>query len=149
MKKLQAIVFAVVLAGLAGLISCGGSDDPTPKEKAIQMLTSKTSWTVNSVVVPAQTATIADDWSAFTVSFTNTTMSTSGYPTGAEAVWPSGSYSVSEDGMTITSSAAPSGWVLNIATLTETSFNSTISVPDGVEIGRVDALDGDYTFNLR
>lgn len=149
MKTLQTLAFVFALAGLAGLISCGGDDEPTPQEKAIQMLTSKTSWTVNSVIVPPQTATISDDWTSFTVSFTNTTMSTSGFPTGAGDVWPSGSYTVSEDGNTITSSAAPTGWVLNIATLTETTFNSTITVPDGVEIGRVEALDGDYTFNLK
>ena len=149
MKRIHTILFGLAIIGLAGLINCGGDSEPTPQEKAIQMLTSKSSWTLNSVIVPPQTATIADDWTGFTVSFTQTSMTTAGYPSESSAVWPSGSYTVSTDGTTITSSAAVAGWSLKIATLTSTAFNSTVTVPDGVETGRVEALDGDYTFNMK
>ena len=149
MKRINTIFFGLAIFGLAGLINCGGDSEPTPKEKTIQMLTAKTKWTLNSVIVPAQTATIADDWANFNVSFTQTSMTTAGYPSGASAVWPSGSYSVSEDGKTITSTAAPAGWVLQISTLTDLAFNSTVTVPDGVETGRIEALDGDYSFNMK
>jgi hypothetical protein len=149
MKRIHNILFGLAILGLAALINCGGSDDPTPQQKTINLLTSKASWTLNSVIVPPQTATIEDDWVNFTVSFTPTSMTTMGYPQGCSAVWPSGSYTVSADGQTITSSAAPAGWSLSITTLTESAFNSVVSVPDGTEKGRVEALDGEYTFNMK
>jgi hypothetical protein len=149
MKRVYTILFGLAIVGLAGLISCGGDDEPTPKQKTINLLTSKNTWTLNSVIVPPQTATIEDDWQGFNVSFTQSSMTTQGYPDGCSAVWPSGTYTVSEDGQTITSSAAPAGWSLSISTLTEAAFNSVISVPDGTEKGRVEALDGEYTFNMK
>jgi hypothetical protein len=146
MKTLKTLLFSAALAGLFILSGCPNSSEESDHDKAMKLLTSKT-WTLNSVVIPPNTATTEDDWAGFTVSFTSTNMSTNGHPTGASAVWPSGSYTLSEDGKTITRSDQV---VMTILTLTETSFNTTFTVPVGTEIGgRIEALDGDYTFNMK
>ncbi|MCK5372659.1 MAG: hypothetical protein KAQ62_29045, partial [Cyclobacteriaceae bacterium] len=103
--------------------------------------------TVSSVNVPVTSATTDDMWINFKVSFTKTNMTTSGHPTGAQAVWPSGSYTVSEDGKSIT---RQDGVLMSLNPITETNFTSIFTVPDGTEIGsRIAALDGEYTFNMK
>ncbi len=146
MKTLKTLLLSAALMGLFVLSGCPGDSEESDYDKAMKLLASKT-WTLNSVVVPPQTATIPDDWVNFTVSFTSTNMSTSGHATNASAVWPSGSYTLSQDAKTITRSDQV---VMTILTLTETSFNVTFTVPAGTEIGgRIEALDGDYTFNMK
>ena len=74
-------------------------------------------------------------------------MVASGQATGASAVWPSTSYTVSEDGKTITRG---DGVSMLFNPISETNFTSTFTVPDGTELGgRIAALGGDYTFNMK
>ncbi len=146
MKTLKTLLVSATLLGLIVLSGCPGDGEDSAYDKAMKLLASKT-WTLNTVVVPPQTATIPDDWVNFTVSFTSSSMSTSGHADGATAVWPSGSYTLSQDGKTITRSDQV---VMTILTLTETSFNVTFTVPVGTNVGgRIEALDGDYTFNMK
>jgi hypothetical protein len=127
--------------------NCGGDDDESAKDKTIRLLTEKTEWTVQSVSVPAGSATTSTDWTSFKISFTKSNMTCSGHPTGAQAVWPSGPYTVSEDGETITRSDAVA---MSVLELTETAFRVNFSVPEGTELGgRIAALDGEYTFNMQ
>ncbi|MCK5280451.1 MAG: hypothetical protein KAK04_17975, partial [Cyclobacteriaceae bacterium] len=93
-------IFAIV--AILVFQNCGGSDPDTPKDITTNILTSKAEWTVSSVNVPVNSATESSEWLSFKVSFTKTNMTTSGHPTGAQAVWPSGTYTVSEDGKSIT-----------------------------------------------
>ena len=104
-------------------------------------------WTVSSVAVPVNTATESSDWVDFTVSFSDTNMTTAGHPTGAQVVWPSGTYSVSDDGKTITRG---DGTVMQLNPVTETNFTAIFSMPPGTVIGaRIAALDGEYRFNMK
>jgi hypothetical protein len=145
MKSIQTILSLVVLAGLIGLVGCNGGDGETEKDRVLKLL--KKTWTYNSVVVPPQTATEGTDWVGFNVTFSDTNMTTGGHPTGATVIWPSGTFSLSDDGKRIT---RQDGVVMTITTLTENAFSVTFTMPAGTEIsGRVQALDGDYTFNLK
>ena len=148
MKKLKySLLILVVFGVLATFENCGGSSDETAKDRTIRILTAKTEWTVSSVQTPANTATDPSQWTNFKVSFTKSNMTTSGHPTGAQAVWPSGTYTVSEDGKTITRG---DNIVMLFNPITESNFTATFSVPAGTEIGgRIEALGGDYTFNMK
>lgn len=127
--------------------NCPGSDPESPKDVTINLLSSKTEWIVASVLVPASSATEDSEWVSFKVSFTKTNMTTSSHPAGASAVWPSGSYTVSDDGKTIT---RQDGVVMSLNPITETNFTARFTVPDGTEIGgRIASLDGEYTFNMK
>ncbi len=146
MKSLPTLLLSTALLGLLILSGCPNNGEESDYDKALKLLKSKT-WVVSSVVVPPQTATLPEDWVNFTVSFTDTQMTTNGHPTGAEAVWPSGSFTLSQDGKSITRS---DNVTMTILALTETAFNVTFTVPEGTEIpGRISALDGDYTFNMK
>jgi len=119
------------------------SDEPSDKEVTEEILRSK-SWSAASVNVPANTATENDDWINFGVSFSETNMNTSGHPTGAEAVWPSGTYTVSEDGNSIT---REDGIIMSLSNISENGFSTSFSVPEGTHIGgRIAALNGPYVF---
>lgn len=147
MKTFQTAVFLLVLFGLAGLIglaSCNGGKDETEKDRVLKLL--KKTWTYNSVVVPPQTATEGTDWVNFTVTFTDSNMTAGGHPTGATVIWPSGVFTLSDDGKRITRS---DNIVMTITTITENSLSVTFTMPSGTQIARVQALGGDYTFNLK
>ncbi len=110
------------------------------------ILTSKT-WVYSSVNTPPNTASTGTDWVNFTVSFTASDMTTSGHYTGAQAVWPSGTYTVSEDGKSIT---RQDGVVMTLNPITESNFTAIFTVPPGTETGgRIAALGGEYTFNMK
>ena len=128
--------------------NCGKKDKETEQERTIRILTSKT-WTVSSVNVPINTATESSDWNDFTVSFTRSDMTTANHPTGAQAVWPSTSYTVSEDGRIVTRNTTPPvDMALN--PISDTNFTAIFTVPAGTELGsRIAALDGEYTFNMK
>lgn len=145
MKKPKITISIAVLISLAiGLQNCD-DNDPSDKEVTEQLLQSQ-SWIASSVMVPENTATDSDDWLSFAVSFGSTAMNTSGHPAGAGAVWPSGTYTVSDDGNRIT---RQDGVVMQITSISETSFSVVFTVPDGTNTdGRVAALEGDYIFNL-
>lgn len=146
MKKIRVFLSIMVLFGLISLIGCGGGDPETDKEKAMKLLTAK-QWVVNTVSVPANTATTADDWDNFKVSFTQTNMSTSGHPTGATVVWPSGGYTMNDAATQITRT---SDQVVMSFSVSETALSVSFSMPPGTEIGgRVESLEGPYTFNMK
>ncbi len=148
MKKLRSFFLATAaLTMLVTFQNCGGGDDESAKDKTINTLSEKTNWTVQSVSVPAGTATTSSEWTAFNISFTKSNMTCAAWPTGAQAVWPSGPYTVSEDGKTITRA---DGVAMSILELSETVFKVSFEVPAGTELGgRIAALGGDYTFNMK
>lgn len=147
MKKVRIAIFSIaVLSLLATFQNCGGSSDEDPATVTKNILMSKT-WVYSSVNTPDNTATIGTDWENFTVKFNESDMVASGQATGASAVWPSTSYTVSEDGKTITRG---DGVSMLFNPISETNFTSTFTVPDGTELGgRIAALGGDYTFNMK
>ena len=146
MKLLRSILLiTAVVAFFATFQNCN-DDDPSAKEVTENILRSK-NWETSSVTVPANTATDATEWTNFVAAFSESTMTTSGHPTGAEAVWPSGAYTVSEDGLQITRG---DGVVMRITGITETAYTVTFSVPEGTEVGgKLAALDGEYVFNMK
>ena len=149
MKKIGLVFFSLAILGLfLTFQNCGDKkDDPTPAEKTKELLMSKT-WTYSSVVTPEGTATTDDMWQNFSVQFGESTMSTSGHPTGATAVWPGGGYTISEDGTTVTRSADNVQMIIN--PLTASNMTARFTIPPGTEIGgRIAALGGEYTFNLK
>jgi len=147
MKKLSLAFLGILsLLVLMTFQNCGEDDEPTPAENTKNILMSKT-WVYGSVNTPANTATIGDDWINFSVQFSESTMTTSGHPTGASAVWPSGGYTISEDGNTITRTSDNVTIVLN--PLSESNLTATFTVPAGTELSRVAALGGEYVFNLK
>jgi hypothetical protein len=148
MKKVRiAILSIAAIALLMTFQNCGGGDEPDdPATVTKNILMSKT-WTVASVNVPANTATEASEWANFTVKFNANDMVTTGHATGASAVWPSTTYSVSADGKTI---SRGDGVSMLLNPVTENNFTAIFTVPQGTEIGgRIEALGGDYTFNMK
>lgn len=147
MKKYSfALSTLFLFASLLVFQNCGEDDKETAKQVTENILKSK-EWTVSSVTVPVNSATQDDDWVPnFKVSF-GSTMTTSGHPTGATAVWPSGSYTVSEDGKSITRG---DGVVMALNPITATNFTARFAIPDGTNIGaRIAELGGEYTFNMK
>jgi len=147
------LVFFIVAAIIPMFIMSCGDDggEMTEEERKTAYLTGNDTWTVKSVVVPSGTATTDDDWNGFEVEFTGSQLTTSGHPTGANVVWPSGSWVFNDDvsKIILTPSGGGNAIELTIITLNETSLSVRRVVPAGTEIGsRVAALGGEYTFNL-
>ena len=127
-------------------MGCGGGDGETECERVSRLLTAK-QWVVNTVSVPDNTATTSDDWDNFKVSFTSTSMSTSGHPNGATNVWPSGGYTFNDACTQMTRAADQ---VVMSVSVTETTLTVSFTMPPGSEIGgRVESLEGPYTFNMQ
>ncbi len=148
MKQLSFGVLSILALGTFLLFqNCNGNGDEDPITVTKNILKSKT-WTVSSVVVPDNSATDAAQWQNFTVSFSDNSMITANHPTDAEGVWPSGSYTVSEDGKTITRSSDGVEMLLN--PLTEDNFTAIFTIV-GKNLGdaRIASLDGDYRFNMK
>lgn len=144
--RLTALSFFAI-ASLLLFQNCNETDEKTAKEILIEILTGKTEWIVSNVVVPDGTATDATDWDSFKVSITSSNMTTSSHPAGAEAVWPSGIYTVADDGKTVTRA---DGLTMVISPATESGFTARFTIPDGTDIGgRIAALGGEYTFNMK
>ncbi len=140
------LLFVAGFSILSFFQNCGKEETSAPKDVTIKILTGKT-WTVSSVNVPSNTATEPADWMGFKVSFTQTNMTTQGHPAGAEVVWPSGAYTVSDDGKRIT---RQDGIVMSLNPLTESNFTAGFTMPPGTEIGsRIAALEGEYAFNMK
>ncbi len=148
MKRVRLTALSIfAIATLLFFQNCDETDEKTAKEILSEILTGKTEWTVSSVVVPDGTATDATDWVGFTVKFTATNMTTAGHATGAEAVWPSGIYTISEDGKTV---SRGDNVVMTISSASESGFTARFTIPDGTDIGgRIAALGGEYTFNMK
>ena len=147
MKNLRSIILLTALiSALFVFQNCSKSDDtPSTREVTENILKSK-SWEAASVIVPDNTATDSDDWLNVKVSFTGTNMITSDQATGAEAVWPSGTYTVSEDGKSITRG---DGVVMSLTNVSDSGFTTSFLVPEGTEIGgKIAAIDGEYVFNM-
>jgi hypothetical protein len=141
MKVLNSIVLSLVtVALLLSVTSCKKkSDDPKPEQSELVG-----TWVATDVSAPAGTATAPGDvWIGFQVVINETLMTTSGHPTGANAVWPSGAYTLS--GSTI---SRVDDVDMTINSISATTMSLSFSIPDGVTTGRVAALDGQYTFNL-
>lgn len=147
MKKISlAVLSLAALALMFTFQNCGGSEDEDPATVTKNILMSKT-WTVNSVTVPSNTATTGTDWINFSVSFNASNMVTNGHPTGASAVWPSTTYTVSTDGKSI---SRGDGVTMTLNPITETNFTALFTVPAGTEIGgRIEALGGEYVFSMK
>lgn len=145
MKKLSfAVLGLFVLGVLLVFQNCGKKTEISDKEVTENILKSKT-WKVVSVNVPVNTATESSDWVNFTVSF-GSSMTAAGHPNGATAVWPSTSYTVSEDGKSVTRG---DGVVMTLQPISDTNFTAIFTIV-GEEIGggRIAALDGEYTFSM-
>lgn len=148
MNKVRiAILSIAAIALLVTFQNCGGGDEPEePATVTKNILMSKT-WTVASVNVPANTATEESEWANFTVKFNADDMVTSGQPTGASAVWPTTTYTVSADGKSV---SRGDGVSMLLNPISESNFTAIFAVPQGTEIGgRIEALGGDYTFNMK
>lgn len=122
-------------------------NDSNPVEVNTNKLRAQTVWIVSSVNVPLNSATLDSDWDSFTVSFTETHMTTSGFPIGTQAVWPSGTYELT-DGSIITRDV--DGVVMTLNPITENNFTAIFHVNEGVVLsGRMAALHGEYIFNMK
>lgn len=148
MKKLSLVTFYIAIIGsFLVLQNCTKKkNDPTPKENTENILRSKT-WVVSFVTVPVNTATESADWVDFTVTFGEGSMTTTGHAAGAEAVWPSGTYIVSDDGRAITRG---DGIVMMLTDVSQSGFTSTfVIVNEDIDSGRLASLDGEYIFNMK
>jgi hypothetical protein len=147
MKKFGSLLLSTAaLALFLTFQNCGGSSEKTEKQVTEELLMSKT-WVYSSVTTPDYTATIGTDWASFSVKFNGTSMVTTGHATGAGDVWPSTSYAVSDDGKNVNRGDDAD---MLITSKSETNLNVIFTVTGGKEIdGRLAALDGEYSFNLK
>jgi len=149
MKRISLIIFSIFVIGVMVLLqNCGDDKNEDPATITRNFLKSKT-WEYSSVVTPVNTATEGTDWINFTVTFTDTNMTSSGHPTGAQVVWPTSSgYTISTDGKSITRTS--DNIVMTLNPISETNFTARFSMPPGTEIGgRIASLEGEYTFNMK
>ncbi len=74
-------------------------------------------------------------------------MTTKGHAAGAEAVWPSGGWTMNEAGTEITRDT--DNVVMRVLSISASSLRLMFVVADDVSVGgRIAALSGKYTFNL-
>jgi hypothetical protein len=149
MKKI--LKNSILILAISSLMILSGCPKPPPEpskyDQGITNLTNKAGGWSGSVNVPVGSATTADQWSGFKVTFTKTDMTTSGFPTGAGAVWPSGKYTLNTDATKITRNS--DGVEMQATLLSATSLTVRFTVPAGVVLGgRVQVLSGEYTFTL-
>lgn len=147
MKTFIHIISLLLAAAFLLLFACTGEEDKETEQELAQNLLKSKSWQISNVSVPPTAATQSADWTNFTVIFNDTNLTTGGHPEGTGNVWPSGTYTLSEDGKTIIRS---DGVVVNITGLTKTALNVYFHV-DGIELtnGKIADLSGDYVFNLK
>ncbi len=146
MKAIRFVFLLIITISAMFFFQNCSKESANPADGNANILRAKTQWTVSSVNVPSNSATLSSDWTNFTVSFTETNMTTSGFPTGTQAVWPSGTYEMSADGTIVT---RQDGVVMTLNPITETNFTASFSVDEGVELGgRLAALGGEYIFNM-
>lgn len=97
MKRLSNLLAALVFASLVIFMSCGGGgDDPAPSAGETQAGLLNGTWAVSGT--PLFNNGVEGDWTGFTLTISGTAegsdgiwggnYSTSGTPTGYEAVWP-------------------------------------------------------------
>jgi len=147
MKKVSLAILGIFAFGVfLTFQNCGDKTDPDPNADAKELLMSKT-WTYSSVNTPDESATIGADWANFSVQFGEVNMTTSGHADGAEVVWPSGTYSVTNEGKTI---ERGDNVDMTVTTLSSTNLVVVFTLTGDHHVGgRVAALDGEYTFNLK
>ena len=147
MKKFSSLVLVIIaLSTFVLLQNCDNKDKETAKERTLRILQSK-NWTVSSVVVPANSATEDSDWVDFTVSFSATNMTASDHPIGAQAVWPSGTYEVNEDGNLITRG---DGVVMTLNPISDSNFTAIFTIENkNLGDSRIASLDGEYRFSMK
>ncbi len=150
MKRLSNLLAALVFASLVIFMSCGGGgDDPgtTDLEIDVQNLTVSGGWTASSV----QNNNEAPDgnWDGFELTFQGnvdggtytTNVNTLNPDNDFTAVWPaSGSWTISDDGNTITRS---DGVAISVDNITETGLSLSFTVAGGA---RVSGIPGNWTF---
>lgn len=151
MKSFTQILFLAVLCALFTISACDDNGDPkTPDKKTenTNLLVNKGAWNASMVDVPDGTATESADWDGFSVTFTATSMTTSGHAPNSTVVWPSGEWSWKDDNAN-TIVRASDGIEMQVNELTASKLSVTFTMPDGTETtGRIHALDGEYTFVL-
>lgn len=143
-------IFTFFTLGLFVLLfaECSEEKIKTKQQEFTEFLVDKQGgWSLNSIVVPSNTATDEGDWAGFKLNVSASQMNTSGHPVGSMVVWPLGTWSMNESGTSITRN---DGAVMNVITLNATQFKIRFTVPDDVHIGsRIAALGGEYTFDLK
>lgn len=158
MKKTSNLILALLFAFSFVMFSCG-EEEEEPKT-ATELFTEAAvgTWTLSSVVVPENTATTADQWSGFTITFAaEGTVTATGQPTGATTVWPASS------GFTINATSSTTGSVVvadaafgsaditfNAEGTAATTATIEITVPAGTEVAsaRAASVAGTYTLSM-
>lgn len=147
MKHLKHLLAALVFVSLIVFTNCGGgggSNDPDPFQQQADKLVG--SWTLSPNSAKLESA-IQADWNGFSLTVTGDadggTYSTSGVPSGAEAVWPSsGNWVFDENSSGIV--VRDGNLDINVTVTTSTltlgfTFNSG---------ARTNSVNGNWTFSF-
>jgi hypothetical protein len=147
------IALSMMIASLFGLMSCCGPFMNPNEEEKFRMgylINKKGGWKqTGDMMVPEYSATTAEQWTNFKVVFNETSMTTAGYPAGAEAIWSSGGYTIQGGVSSITRSRDVVVMYLERLTADELWINFT--VPEKVYLWDTTSfvLSGDYSFYLK
>lgn len=146
MKILKISFLAVAVVSLVFFASCKKEkNEDSERDVKINLLVTHSPWNLTAADVADGTATEDDQWENFSVTFSTTNMTTSGHPAGAGGVWPSGSWTLSDDLSTIIVGSRE----YTISTLTSSTLQVSFVVPEEVELGaRTAALGGNYNFTF-
>lgn len=142
------VLLLILITSMVILNGCKddeGTEDSN-LERRTQLITK--TWTVLSVTVPQGSATLPGDWANFTVTFTATNMTTAGHADGSTVVWPSGTWSFTNENANIIQ--RQDGVEMTVSSLSESGLSVSFTLPEGTEItGRTASLEGQYIFNLQ
>ena len=146
MKFFKLLLVEVIILGFVVFAACDRNrpEDKTLIQERTEFLVNKGIWTANVVSVPGNSSTESSDWEdTFTVRFTETNMTASNHPSGAEPVWPSGQWGFKDENADVI--VRGDGIEMSVITLTATALMVSFDYNPG---GRVSAIEGPYTFDM-
>ncbi len=150
MKKFK-ITSLVLLLGLVILSSCKGDDPVPPSAEEVQLGLLAKTW--NNGTVNLDGTTDQGDWSAFKVTFTDGSYTSSGVSAGRELVWPtSGTWGFKNAGtadVDVNKIVRDDGVEISIS-VSESSLTMTFAYDESINgrVAGINGIDGDWVFGM-
>lgn len=145
MKTIKIIILSSIVASVTMLVACGGGDDPSPQQQMTnQLMNGGEPWSVAGGTVTVDGNDVTNEWSGFTISFTEDTYTTNS--SNAAEVWPSsGTWDFANE--TTTSDLQRGDGTSMDVSIDNNVLTIRFDAPWGVN-GRTTSIGGGYVFVL-